>query len=274
LERTAEVGDSIVYRLAPASADRRAITRPFGTLTAGNAAITGQPFSVVAHLENPNDNRALARLTNDPTVRMTWTQLDGDTREEVSLPLPMPIGLPPGESISALIVAAPATPGRYQLRATVEEQMLADFEQIIEVRPAPDWATPPLIFESIAFTDAAPQPGDTLHVTIAWRVSAPLVADFSATVQLIDVNGQRVTGHDLFPLSDPAMPLTSGWQPGERVEINTTLAIPANVVPGDYRLLAALYTPLGDFPRVPVTLPEGSTATEGYSQPFTIQASE
>jgi hypothetical protein len=66
------------------------------------------------------------------------------------------------------------------------------------------------------------------------------------------------------------MPLTSTWEMGERVEIDTTLTIPDDLPPGDYRLLAAIYTPLGNYPRVPVTLQDGATATEGLSDPIRI----
>jgi len=66
------------------------------------------------------------------------------------------------------------------------------------------------------------------------------------------------------------MPLTSTWQSGDSVSIETSLTIPTDLAAGEYRLLAAIYTPLGDYLRVPVTLSGDTTATEGFSQPFRV----
>jgi hypothetical protein len=269
LERVAEVGDSVIYAVAYADPSRVRLTAPFGTFELGDEIVVGQPFTVTARFENSNVNRALSRLTNEPDLRVEWRRDDGSVFTSSAV-LPLPIGLPPGESTSSAVVAVPDVPGTYRVTVSVEEAFVAPLVQEVVVHPAPEWDAPPLTVVSVTANDAAPRPGETLTITARWIVNAELVANFAVTFQLIDTNGDRIIGHDLFPESDPAMPLTGGWKPGQQVEITTSLTLPDDLAAGEYRVLAALYTPLGTYPRVPVMRSDGTSATEGLSSPITV----
>ncbi len=107
-----------------------------------------------------------------------------------------------------------------------------------------------------------PRPGDDLPVTLYWRVTAPLGADYRATVQLVPAPasdadapaGPPVAQHDGIPAGGTRP--TAGWRAGEVVADPHTLAVPADTPPGDYLLIAALYDPASSGPR-PVARQDG-----------------
>jgi len=84
------------------------------------------------------------------------------------------------------------------------------------------------------------RPGDTLSLTLVWRAEAVMVESYRVFVHLIGPDGTLVAQSD----GEPAgwyRPTTS-WAPGEIVLDSRSLALPADLAPGVYRLYAGLYT--------------------------------
>ncbi|MCC6170235.1 MAG: hypothetical protein IT329_23655 [Caldilineaceae bacterium] len=80
-------------------------------------------------------------------------------------------------------------------------------------------------------------PGDTLEVTLYWRVRGPVAAGYTTFVHLLDADFAMFGGSDSAP--DPPTP---AWIPGEIVEDRHTFALPADTPPGSYQVELGLYT--------------------------------
>jgi hypothetical protein len=79
--------------------------------------------------------------------------------------------------------------------------------------------------------------GDTLQVGLHWQADQTPAANYTVFVQLLDAASQVMAQHDRWP-GDGLFP-TGVLNPGEVVVDN--LALPLDVPPGQYRLIAGLY---------------------------------
>jgi hypothetical protein len=79
--------------------------------------------------------------------------------------------------------------------------------------------------------------GDTLQVGLHWQADQTPAANYTVFVQLLDAASQVMAQHDRWP-GDGQFP-TGVLNPGEVVVDN--LALPLDVPPGQYRLIAGLY---------------------------------
>ena len=82
-------------------------------------------------------------------------------------------------------------------------------------------------------------PGASLTVTLHWQARQEMVGDYKAFVHLLDATGRLMVGSDAIP-ANWTRP-TTGWIAGEYVTDPHTLVLPANLVPGDYRLEVGMY---------------------------------
>lgn len=81
------------------------------------------------------------------------------------------------------------------------------------------------------------QPGDSLFVTLNWQYAAPLNEDWTTAIGLLDENEQPVTVADG---GVPGYP-TAAWRAGPAFADSRVLTIPADAVPGRYRLYVGWY---------------------------------
>ena len=88
-------------------------------------------------------------------------------------------------------------------------------------------------------------------------------------VQLVAPDGSLVAQQDGIPGGGYAP--STGWKPGAPVADRRGLALPADMAPGDYRLIAGLYD-AATGQRLPVTGPDG-TAADDFVRLGTIQVS-
>ena len=82
-------------------------------------------------------------------------------------------------------------------------------------------------------------PGDILAVTLFWEARAPTTEPFKVTVQLLSDAGPPVAQHDGEPVGGFAP--TTIWQPGQAVTDRHGVLIPADLPPGNYTLVVAVY---------------------------------
>ncbi|MCB0194257.1 MAG: phospholipid carrier-dependent glycosyltransferase [Anaerolineae bacterium] len=80
----------------------------------------------------------------------------------------------------------------------------------------------------------------TLRVRLHWRAIDPVAEGYTAFVQLLDSEGNRVTGWDSQPLAGQYP--TSSWQPREIVIDAFDLPLPETLAPGTYHLITGLYS--------------------------------
>jgi hypothetical protein len=94
------------------------------------------------------------------------------------------------------------------------------------------------------------KPGSTLDLTLYWRAEAEMRTNYTVFTQLLDPAKQVVAQVDLQPQGGSAP--TTTWLPGEIVADSYKLPLPADLPPGDYRLITGMYDPAtGE--RLPVT---------------------
>jgi len=105
-------------------------------------------------------------------------------------------------------------------------------------------------------TPTQPRLGQTVDVTLAWRVVAVEVPErLGVTVRLTDAGGKVVSSWDGQPGGEFYPP--SLWKEGQRLRWTGQLTLPADLPPGNYDLRAGFYTlpsldplptPAGDIP--------------------------
>ena len=84
-------------------------------------------------------------------------------------------------------------------------------------------------------------PGDVLPVSLYWQTDMPLTQDYKVAWFVRDTDGQPVIqGWDLEPGGGFAH--TTSWQVGVPVWDNRAIRLPADVLPGEYRLWVVMYT--------------------------------
>jgi hypothetical protein len=78
-----------------------------------------------------------------------------------------------------------------------------------------------------------------LGVDLYWTTKGQMRSGYSVSVQLIGPDGALVAQQDGVPAAGKAP--TNTWQPGATVLDPHSLAVPATLAPGQYRVLAILY---------------------------------
>ncbi|MBN1202499.1 MAG: glycosyltransferase family 39 protein [Anaerolineae bacterium] len=106
----------------------------------------------------------------------------------------------------------------------------------------PDTAGDPLVYgDLLALHDTLLAPtlaaGDPLHVDLWWAALEPLPLDYSVGVFVLDANGAVVAEHNGPPGAVP----TSQWVVGDLMFDRHTLALPADLPPGDYHVAVNAY---------------------------------
>ncbi|MEZ4770494.1 MAG: glycosyltransferase family 39 protein [Caldilineales bacterium] len=81
--------------------------------------------------------------------------------------------------------------------------------------------------------------GDTVPVTVGWRAAQTMDTSYTGFVHLLNQEGRVVAQDDHVPLQGSRP--TNTWMPGEVVEDDYVLTLPANLPPGRYRLEIGLY---------------------------------
>jgi hypothetical protein len=84
-------------------------------------------------------------------------------------------------------------------------------------------------------------PGDTLPVTLYWQAEAEMETDYTVFVQVLSRDWQVLAQLDRQPLAGSAP--TSTWLAGEILTDPYHLSLPADLPPGDYRVIAGMYDP-------------------------------
>jgi hypothetical protein len=74
-----------------------------------------------------------------------------------------------------------------------------------------------------------------------WQATAEMTAEYTVFVQILNPAGQVIAQIDQPPLAGAAP--TTTWLPGEILVDGYNLHLPANLPPGQYRLITGLYHP-------------------------------
>ena len=83
------------------------------------------------------------------------------------------------------------------------------------------------------------RPGETFRLRLYWEAAKPLGTSYNVFVHLYDRDGRLVAQRDS-PPGGGAWP-TSSWQPGDVIEDEYQLPVPADLPAGEYTLAAGMY---------------------------------
>jgi hypothetical protein len=100
-----------------------------------------------------------------------------------------------------------------------------------------------------------PQVGAELDLVLYWLAAAPVEDSYSVFTQVLNATGQVVAQQDNPPVNGQAP--TDTWAAGAVVRDPYRLHLPAELMPGDYRLIVGMYNEDG---RVQWRLPSGEIA--------------
>ncbi len=81
--------------------------------------------------------------------------------------------------------------------------------------------------------------GDVLTFSLLWQAERPVEQDYFVFVQLLDQEGRLRAQVDRPPVG--GFRPTPTWQPGQLIRDNYGLALPPDLPPGRYQLIAGLY---------------------------------
>jgi hypothetical protein len=88
------------------------------------------------------------------------------------------------------------------------------------------------------------RPGDTPEITLIWYALGRQNRNWTVFVHLVDAQ-EQIVAQDNRPPRDDAFPMLQ-WVAGDWVEDRHPLALPASLVPGEYRLRVGLFYPRTD----------------------------
>lgn len=263
------------YALPARLTDEARVPRPVHILFDGQAELVGYalPRSRVA----PGDElpltifwRARERMTEDFSVYVRvfdadnkiltrWDAFPGrglyPTRvwqvseiieDEYRLPIPRDARAGVGRIEVGLFRRVPLeTLTARDLRGSIVTPSIARFKIVGQAPSAPsiENAVEYIFDEQIALIGYACQAqsarGATLSVKLYWRAQKSVAEDYTVFVHLVDANGNIIAQDDA-PPQRGAYP-TSFWDVGEIVVDEHALAIPREVMPGEYRLAVGMY---------------------------------
>ncbi|MCL5998733.1 MAG: glycosyltransferase family 39 protein [Chloroflexi bacterium] len=83
--------------------------------------------------------------------------------------------------------------------------------------------------------------GDWFYAVLAWTPRQKLAVDYKVFVHVWGASGQLVFQHDKRALND-LLPMSS-WVPGQTLRDPYAMVIPANLHPGQYRVVVGVYAP-------------------------------
>lgn len=120
--------------------------------------------------------------------------------------------------------------------------------------------------------------GDTLHLTLVWRLPAsarralaPTEGNYQVNLRLVDANGAVCWSSSRHPVSD--MYPTAAWKPGEVIPDWHEIPIAETLLPGDYTLELGLFPPFSsaglEYAAGQMWLPV-QDLTVGSQQPSTV----
>ena len=84
--------------------------------------------------------------------------------------------------------------------------------------------------------------GQVLPVDLVWQADSSPTVDWQVFLQVLSDSGQVVAQHDAPPAGGYAP--SSSWGQGQQIHDKHGVALPGDLVPGTYRIVAGLYEPV------------------------------
>lgn len=233
LEQT--FGDDRVYQVQPTSA------RPVVSLSTYLPPLVtpGQVYTGSVIVTSGPGVPLVILPTQHPAVTVTWTLANGQTRTDTVL-TSVPI-VTSEASVVPVRTTAPADAKSVAIQ--MDDPVLGSIHGVQTVSaaaaPAGQPFAVPVRLQSLTVPNATVQPGQSISVSLTWHALGKIDAYYSAFAALLDWTGRSVTRQDGEPRNGQRPTLL--WRPGEDIDDQVALTLPAGALPGAYRVEVGLY---------------------------------
>jgi hypothetical protein len=154
--------------------------------------------------------------------------------------LPLESRTPGGDyHLQLTLIDETGTAIRHDLGAVTIPGRVRNFVAPAAIEPVEAVFADELVVSGFKLEPDALNPGQTLSTSLIWLTTAPLSEDYTVFLQLLNANGEVIAQQDKQPLDGQAP--TSSWTPGEIVVYQFLLPLPAELPPGEYRLITGFY---------------------------------
>lgn len=112
------------------------------------------------------------------------------------------------------------------------------------------------------------RPGDSVPITLRWRMAEPVDTAYSTFVHLVGVGKPLVAGVDAAPCA--GWYPTDRWHTDEVVQYQLTLVIPSDLVAGNYEVAVGMYNWISS-ERLPVVQTNGREPDRAFVGPMVVK---
>lgn len=193
----------------------------------------GAPFDAYLVLMNHAVNAYGVKPTDRVTAEAHWS----DNRiEPISFLLPL---VTSSATVVPIRLTAPSRAGDFQVSLQTLDPLIGETEVDapvhVENEPANEVVIPASVelLSPLATTVAR---GENLPIALGWLPYNKINAYYSASVRLVNENGDKVANTDRQPIAPTML-----WKPDERVSDDFMLTVPSDVAPGKYRVEILMY---------------------------------
>ena len=221
----------------------------------------GEPVHVAATIEQTGTATEITLTLGDPPLTSAFVTLAPATgRQRLPLSLLIPYQAQGRQPVMLSLNGAATTIGWIEVIGGRAETI-----QAVEI--APEISTSitfgdPSLAELVGYNLGEKQtPGETMTITLYWRVLNPSDRSYKVFIHLIGPDGRPIAQGDNFPMQGDRP--TTTWQPGETLIDNYTIALPPDLSPGSHPLRIGFYDPSTNERLTPVLDAEGKTQVDG-----------
>lgn len=193
----------------------------------------GQPFSAYLILSIHDSNAFAVEPTDHVQLQAIW---NNGQKETASFPTPL---VTSSATVVPIRLIAPKTTGAFVLALNANDSLIGPVDVSAPVNVTDQLASEVVLPATI---DPRPLPsnvytrGSTIAVPIRWQPLNKIDAYYSASVRLVDIQGNKVANVDRQPSTPTLL-----WRPDSIVEDNFQLPVPTDIAPGKYRVEVLMY---------------------------------
>lgn len=222
--------DACIYQI-PTSATQH--PRFEARVYAPSTVAAGAPFNAYLILANQLEFPYAVKPNDHASVEIFW-----DDKRDASVSFPIPL-VTSFVSVVRVPLSAPSRAGQYELAVRANDAVIGETNATRTVQVGSELAREVVLPASVELSRPLQDEytrGDTIAVDLVWLPFNKIDAYYSASVRLVNENGEKVANVDRQPVVETLL-----WKPDGRIEDVFTLEIPADIPTGTYRVEVLMY---------------------------------
>jgi hypothetical protein len=198
-----------------------------------SSVAAGAPFTAYLILHNSGPNAYGVKPTDRASLTVHW---DNGATEALAVSLPLVTFY---NSVVPIDITAPATAGDHTLRLVGDDAVLGITDLTAQVHVGAELDYSAVLPASVELGQPLPTEiarGTALPVELRWRPYNKINAYYSASLRLVDENGEKKSNVDRQPGVATLL-----WQPDQPIADTFELPIPPDIPPGTYTIEVLMY---------------------------------